>query len=94
MLIKDEFDKLTPGEVFATGVFPNSAEGLFMTDSNPGRMLRWVAKKGWGDDWCVYCYWDEWDVEQVAQSGDKVGTEKHIRKCVPCTDEVFKKYRY
>ena len=88
-----EFDTLPSGEVFATGVLPNSPEGLFMTDSNPGRMLRWVAKKGYGHDWAVYCHWDDKSVEWVTQSGDKVGNERHIRKCVPCEDEVFKLYR-
>lgn len=43
-----EFDSLPLGEVFATGVLPNSPEGIFMT--NNGGELRWVAKKGWGHD--------------------------------------------
>jgi hypothetical protein len=94
MLTKKEFDKLPLGEIFATGVLPNSPEGLFMTNSNSGKMLRWIAKKGWGYDWCIYCYWDEWDTEEIAQSGDKVTSELHIKKCVPCTDEIFKIYRY
>lgn len=94
MITLQEFDALPAGEVFATGILPNSPEGLYMTDSNQGRMLRWVAKKGYAPDWCIYCYWDEWDVEQVTQSGDKVTSETHIKRCVPCEDAVFKLYRY
>jgi hypothetical protein len=91
-LTKKEFDEIPRGEVFATGVLPNSPEGLFMT--NDGGNLRWVAKKGYGYDWAVYCHWDWHDEEWVTQHGDKVHGEDHIKKCVPCDDEVFKLYRF
>jgi hypothetical protein len=92
ILTLEEFDKLPLGEVFATGVLPNSPEGLFMT--NDGGELRWVAKKGWGHDWAVYCHWADRSVKWVEESGDKIHTEVYIRRCVPCTDEVFKIYRF
>jgi len=94
MLTLKEFNLLPADEVFATGILPNTPEGLFMTNENEGEMLRWVAKKGYGYDWCIYCFWDFWNIEKVAQSGDKVTSEDHIRRCVPCEDEVFKLYRY
>lgn len=92
MLTQSEFDKLTPGEVFATGVQPNSPEGLFMTQS--GGNLRWVAVKGYANDWTCYCHWDYNTVEYVKQSGDKLHNPAHIRLCVPCEDSVFQTYRY
>lgn len=93
-MTKEEFDALPRGEVFATGTFPNSPEGLYMTNTREGDTLRWVAKKGYGNDWAVYCHWSEHSVEWVTEHGDKVHNELHIRKCVPCTKEVFSLYRY
>lgn len=90
----EQFDKLPLGEVFATGVLPNSEEGLFMTNSRKGDNLLWVAKKGWGHDWAIYCHWEENGEDFVREQGDKVRDENHIKLCVPCTDDVFKIYRY
>ena len=92
MITKEEFDKSTPGEVFATGVKPNSPEGIFMTQD--GGNLRWVATKGHANDWSVYCHWEFNSVEYIKQYGDKMHNEKHIKLCVPCEKEVFKSYRY
>ena len=92
MLTKEQFDLIPDGDVFATGVLPNSPDGIFMT--RDGGELRWVAKKGYGHDWAVYCHWSDRSVEWITQSGDKVHNEKHIQKCVPCTVPVFKLYRY
>lgn len=92
ILTLEQFDHIPSGQVFATGIFPNSPEGIFMT-RNSG-LLRWVAKKGWANDWAVYCHWAENDEDYVRDYGDKVLTEIYIRRCVPCTDEVFKLYRY
>jgi len=91
-LTKAEFDKIPVGKIFAAGVLPNSPEGLFMTNS--GGELRWIAKKGYGYDWAVYCHWDSWTESQIASNGDKVRSEHHIKRCVPCDDDVFNLYRY
>jgi len=93
-MTKEQFDALPHSEVFATGTFPNSPEGIFMTNNREGDTLRWVAKKGYGNDWAVYCHWAEHSAEWVTAHGDKVTYELHIRKCVPCTKEVFSLYRY
>lgn len=93
-MTKQEFDALPHSEVFATGTFPNSPEGLYMTNTREGDTLRWVAKKGYGNDWAIYCHWSEHTEEWVAQHGDKVYNELHIRKCVPCTKQVFSLYRF
>lgn len=89
---KEDFDLIPVGNIFATGVLPNSPDGLFMTRA--GGNLRWIAKKGYANDWCIYCHWDYHDEEWIAQNGDKLHNEEHIKKCVPCDEEVFKSYRY
>lgn len=91
-LTKEDFDMYPAGGVFATGVLPNAEDGLFMT--RDGGELRWVAKKGWGYDWAIYCHWADKTPEWVRDYGDKVYTEEYIKRCVPCTDEVFNLYRF
>jgi hypothetical protein len=90
-LTKEQFDKIPLGEVFATGVLPNSPAGIFMT--RDGGELRWVAKKGWGYDWAVYCHWSDKTPEWIRDHGDKIYDETYIRRCVPCDDDVYKIYR-
>jgi len=92
MLTLKEFDALPEGKIFATSVLSNSQEGLFM--SNNGGNLRWIAKKGWGYDWVIYCHWENKPVKWIVQHGDKVFSERNIQRCVRCTEEVFKLYRY
>jgi len=92
MLTEKEFNDLKSGETFATGVLPNSPEGLFMTRN--GGELRWVGIKGYANDWSIYCHWVDNSVEWIKRHGDKVINEHHIKKCVPCDELVFKKYRY
>jgi hypothetical protein len=92
MITIEEFDKIPLGEVFATGVLPNSPDGIFM--SRDGGELRWVAKKGYGYDWAVYCHWADKTPEWIRDFGDKVYTPEYIQRCVPCTDEVLKLYRH
>ena len=92
MITKQIFDKFPAGEIFSTGITPNSPEGLFMT--NDGGMLRWVAVKGFANDWTIYCHWVSNPAEWIKANGDKVINEKHIRRCVPCDNEVFNAYRY
>jgi len=82
-----------PGKVFATGVLPNSKEGLFM--NNQGGLIRWIAKKGCDlNDWAIYCHWKDKTVDWIKEYGDKVQDEKNIKRCVTCTDEVFQLYRH
>lgn len=92
-LTKEQFDKIPAGEVFAKGEVENSPMGIYMTNSNKGKMLKWIAKKGYANDWCIYCHWAYNVYEFVEQSGDKVHSTASIKKLVPCTDEVFSLYR-
>jgi hypothetical protein len=93
ILTEEKFKEIPRGKVFATGVLPNSPEGLFMSDD--GGELRWVAKKGGGyDDWAIYCHYSNHSVDWIRQHGDKVTMKENIQKCVPCDNAVFKLYRY
>lgn len=93
MLTLKELKAIPPGEVFATGVLPNSEEGLYMT--NDGGELRWIAKKGFGyNDWAIYCYWANQDVDWIKNHGDKVTSKDNIQKCVPCSEECLNLYRF
>ncbi len=90
----DEFNAVPDGEVFDKGEIANSADGVYITDSRPGEMLKWVAKKGHGNDWGIYIHWAKSGYDYVIANGDKVTSEDNIKKLVPCTDEVFGRYRY
>jgi len=89
-----EMLKIIPaGTVFGEGIVIDNPDGINMTNS--GKDLRWVAKKGFGyDDWAIYIHWADNDILFVAEQGDKVNWEDNIRKLVPCTDEVYEKYRF
>jgi hypothetical protein len=90
-----ELETVVPGEIFAKGELPNSPEGIYMTDGNLGRTLRWLAVKGHGyDDWAIYCGWADTSWGEIRSNGDKVAGKDNIQKCVPCDDDVFKRYRY
>ena len=92
ILTKEKFDQILAGDVFATGVLPNSPEGIFMT--NNGGELRWVAVKGYANDWAIYCNWAHQSIDWIRSYGDKVHSDSNIKRCVPCEDEVLKLYRY
>jgi len=94
MVTKEEFDKISPGKIFLTGKLPNMVGGLFMGGKTLGGLLRWVAKKGYAGDWCIYCDKCNWSKKKIVSQGDRVTFENHIRMCVTCDDEVFNAYRY
>lgn len=91
-LTLDIFKMIPYGEVFASGILPNNEKGLFMNRDKG--YLRWVAKKGRIDDWAIYCHWIDKPFEFILSNGDKIASERNIRRCISCTDEVFNKYRY
>jgi hypothetical protein len=91
MLIIEKFNEIPYGEIFETGLTTDDSKGVNMTNS--GAELRWVAKKGGGDDWAIYVHFSFHDEDFIRMHGDKVKSEFNIKKLVPCTDEVFSKYR-
>ncbi len=94
MLNIEEFNKIMAGDVFAKGEIENSPEGIYMTNSSKYKMLGWVAKKGFGNDWSIYTHWAEKGYEFIESNGDKVYSKANIQKLVPCTDAVMKLYRF
>ena len=94
MLTIDIFEKIPTGKIFLSGELPNEPGGLYMTDSNIGAMLTWVAQKGYNHDWSIYCHWSIWSKKHIAKHGTKVMDEDNIKKCVPCDKEVLKRYRH
>ena len=88
---KDLYD-LDPDTVFAKGEMEDSPDGLHMTGS--GQPLRWMAKTGAADDWCIYCSHRDASDLHLLRLGQKVADKNNIRKCVPCTDDVLSRYRY
>jgi hypothetical protein len=92
MLTLEEFDNIKPGTTFDTGLLVDSYEGLNMSGSK--KILRWVAVKGWANDWCIYAHLSHHDEEFVKASGDKVMGEENIMMAVPCVEDVLNRYRY
>ena len=94
MMTLEQFNEIPAGKVFAKGEASNEPGGLFMTSYRLGDKLRWVAVKGYNQDWCIYTNWAEESYASIEKYGDKMIRESHIQKCFPCNPEVFKRYRY
>jgi len=92
MLTLDQLKAMPPNTIFATGTAFDDSEGLFMAGTN--KELRWVAELGGIHDWTIYAHFSEHDEEWVKRHGDKIHSEQHIKKLVPCDDAAFAMYRY
>lgn len=90
-MTEKEFQQIPDGTIFATGTIPNSPEGIFMTRN--GGELRWIAKKGYGNDWTIYCHWSSSSVEYIEEQGDKVFNNTNILKCLPEAEPILHLYR-
>lgn len=92
MLDIETLNIIPENTIFGTGIVLDNPKGININNSN--KELRWVAIKGYGyNDWCIYAHLSENNMTEVKRNGNKVYFESNIRKLVPCTDEVFKKYR-
>lgn len=95
----EDFNRIPDGEVFAKGELPDDHNGINMVGT--GRMLRWLAKKGYGNDWAIYCYWAKLtitpypptDWSYIAKNGDKVKDIDNIKRCITVSDVVIQLYR-
>ena len=92
MLNMKSFSKIDYGKVFAKGEIIDNDEGLCFDRS--GKMLKWVAVKGYADDWCVYAHLADNTFDFVKSYGNKVTMKENIQKVVPCEEDVFECYRY
>ena len=66
-----------------------------MTNTNIGKKLLWVARRGGGpSDWAIYTHWQEMGIDYVLSNGDKVRDRENVKKLVPCTKEALDEYRF
>jgi hypothetical protein len=93
MVTQAVFDKIEGDTIFAWGVTENSPEGVYMTSARVGELLQWVAVKGGGDDWAIYCIWHPSHPSIIARDGEKVASKDNIKRLVVAEDSVYKKYR-
>lgn len=92
MITEEVFDSIKEGEIFATGYTIDSPDGANM--SNSGKVLKWLAAKGWGGDFAIYVALATKSWDYVESDGDKVSTNHNLKKLLSCSEEVWKKYRY
>lgn len=92
MLTLQKLKEMNPGEIIATGIALDNPDGLNMM--NTGEKLRWVAIRGDIHDWAIYCANISADEEWIRRFGDKVHSDRHIRRLVECDDAAFKMYRH
>ena len=92
MLTLKELKTMSPDNIFASGVVPNSPEGIFA--NRDGGNLQWLAVRGGIHDWAIY-YGRETDtLGGIRDWGDKLHNLATIRKLVLCDDEAFAMYRH
>jgi len=91
-ITQERFDAATNGEIFAFGTAPDSPEGLHMTGS--GKLLKWVAVKGWIGDWSIYCGWSHQPSYEIASNGDKVHSIENIKNVIIIPEEILERYRH
>ena len=56
--------------------------------------VKWIAKTGGGNDWCIYYGPADKDLEWIKEQGEKVTMPDLTNELVPCTEEALKRYRY
>ena len=91
LMTVEEFKKLPKG-IIRTGCISNSPTGVFMTDDEDLRMLKFVVNKRVEGMWTAYIGRASQTFDDIAKHGDKSFTESYIRRMFPCSDEVFKLY--
>lgn len=93
MLTLDQLKAMPPFTIFAQGEAINSPDDIYMVNSDIGRKLLWIAKRGEIYDWAIYIHWEDKGLDYVIEQGDKIRDNTNIQKLVPCTDEALKMYR-
>lgn len=85
-LTVEKLSKMKPHEIIAKGI---------IDDKNVyDKPIRWVAKRGYVNDWVIYYGEKEKTEKEILARGFKLVERKFIEKLVPCTTEAYKKYRY
>lgn len=88
-LTKEVFDRIPDGEVFKVVITK------IQTVHDPmNAKLKFLCKKGHGNDWAIYYSHSHIEDYVVASNGDKVMSVKCIQEICPCDPEVLKLYRH
>lgn len=96
MFTIEEFNSAQPGEILRTVI--TKYQNFQHVN---GKELKFVVVKGdSGHDWAIYGHFayteyghpklDEW----ILWHGDKVTSKENIMSIFPCTEEVYKLYRF
>lgn len=76
--------------IFANGVAKDTELRI---NSRTGKKWKWIAVKGGGPDWCVYCSPNYWTDETIKGLGEKVCDLCVIKLLVRCDDSAMEIYR-
>ena len=87
----EDFNKIPPGTIFASGIVINSSIDIYIISNRLNEPLKWIAKKGYCNDWAIYCGFQE---DNIEDDGNKICNKEHINKLVNCDKEMFNRYRY
>ena len=87
----EEYNKYPVGLIIRSGLISNSQTGVFMSTDKNIPLLKFVVIKRL-NSWTMYLGKEHQSVTDIYLHGDKSNTEEYIRRCFPCTDEVFKLY--
>lgn len=92
-LTLDMFVRIPYGEIFATGYV---CEPRLARSEKTGiaPLLRWVAVKGFTEDWAIYYGYSFFPINKVEAAGEKIQSKDIIQNLVPCDDETLAAYRY
>ena len=55
---------------------------------------KWVAVKGMYHDWAIYYGSPSQSWEEIRDYGTKLQREKAIKRLVPCTNGMYRRYRW
>ncbi len=84
-----DFNSAEPGEIIRT--VTTKYQNVHTTD----QPLTFVVVKGdSGLDWAIYCHYSYQSVDFIRREGDKVTSKENIMSIFPCTEEVYKLYRF
>ena len=89
----EDFNKIPPGTIFASGIVIDSSIDICIISNRLNEPLKWIAKKGYDNDWAIYCGFQEDNID-IENNGSKICDKEHINKLVNCDKEMFNRYRY
>ena len=79
-------------QIFATGKARDTE--LRIGISHTGKPWKWIAVKGGGADWAIYCSPDYRTDERIHGLGEKVHDKDVIKLLVKCDDSALEIYRH